>query len=135
MRLTILGSGSPEAHARRASSGYLLEVGAGDAERVELPDRRATDLLEACSAVSNGVAQRDRVRFEISPDLFSDQIGSFGLNDRGLELPGVACAALKFCGEFFREPPAGEIWKHDHELDSWVVRERTKLRDMGGVKV
>ena len=27
MRLTILGSGSPEAYARRASSGYLLEVG------------------------------------------------------------------------------------------------------------
>ena len=29
MRLTILGSGSPEAYARRASSGYLLEM-AGD---------------------------------------------------------------------------------------------------------
>ena len=28
MRLTILGSGSPEAYGRRASSGYLLEVGA-----------------------------------------------------------------------------------------------------------
>ena len=28
MRLTILGSGSPEAYARRASSGFLLEVGA-----------------------------------------------------------------------------------------------------------
>lgn len=28
MKLTILGSGSPEAHARRASSGYLIEVGA-----------------------------------------------------------------------------------------------------------
>ncbi len=27
MRLTILGSGTPEAYARRASSGYLLEVG------------------------------------------------------------------------------------------------------------
>lgn len=27
MRLTILGSGSPEAHARRASSGYLVETG------------------------------------------------------------------------------------------------------------
>lgn len=27
MRLTVLGSGSPEAYARRASSGYLLEVG------------------------------------------------------------------------------------------------------------
>lgn len=27
MRLTILGSGSPEAYARRASSGYLLEMG------------------------------------------------------------------------------------------------------------
>lgn len=27
MRLTILGSGSPEAYARRASSGYLLETG------------------------------------------------------------------------------------------------------------
>ncbi|MFC6658518.1 MBL fold metallo-hydrolase [Roseibium salinum] len=27
MRLTILGSGSPEAYARRASSGYLLEAG------------------------------------------------------------------------------------------------------------
>ena len=27
MKLTILGSGSPEAHARRASSGYLLETG------------------------------------------------------------------------------------------------------------
>ncbi len=27
MKLTILGSGSPEAHARRASSGYLIEVG------------------------------------------------------------------------------------------------------------
>ena len=27
MRLTILGSGSPEAYARRASSGYLLEIG------------------------------------------------------------------------------------------------------------
>lgn len=27
MRLTILGSGSPEAYARRASSGFLLEVG------------------------------------------------------------------------------------------------------------
>lgn len=27
MKLTILGSGSPEAYARRASSGYLLEVG------------------------------------------------------------------------------------------------------------
>lgn len=27
MRLTILGSGSPEPHLRRASSGYLLEVG------------------------------------------------------------------------------------------------------------
>ncbi|MEM8951280.1 MAG: MBL fold metallo-hydrolase, partial [Pseudomonadota bacterium] len=26
MKLTILGSGSPEAYARRASSGYLLEV-------------------------------------------------------------------------------------------------------------
>lgn len=28
MRLTILGSGSPEAYARRASSGFLLEAGA-----------------------------------------------------------------------------------------------------------
>lgn len=28
MKLTILGSGSPEPHLRRASSGYLLEVGA-----------------------------------------------------------------------------------------------------------
>ena len=28
MRLTILGSGSPEAYSRRASSGFLLEVGA-----------------------------------------------------------------------------------------------------------
>ena len=28
MKLTILGSGSPEAHARRASSGYLIEIGA-----------------------------------------------------------------------------------------------------------
>ena len=28
MKLTILGSGSPEAYARRASSGFLLEVGA-----------------------------------------------------------------------------------------------------------
>lgn len=28
MRLTILGSGSPEAYARRTSSGYLLEIGA-----------------------------------------------------------------------------------------------------------
>lgn len=28
MRLTVLGSGSPEAYARRASSGYLLEIGA-----------------------------------------------------------------------------------------------------------
>ena len=28
MKLTILGSGSPEAYVRRASSGYLLEVGA-----------------------------------------------------------------------------------------------------------
>ncbi len=28
MRLTILGSGSPEAHLRRASSGYLVETGA-----------------------------------------------------------------------------------------------------------
>ena len=27
MKLTILGSGSPEAHVRRASSGYLVEVG------------------------------------------------------------------------------------------------------------
>ncbi len=27
MKLTILGSGSPEAYARRASSGYLVEVG------------------------------------------------------------------------------------------------------------
>ncbi len=27
MKLTILGSGSPEAHVRRASSGYLLEIG------------------------------------------------------------------------------------------------------------
>ncbi len=27
MELTILGSGSPEAYARRASSGYLLEIG------------------------------------------------------------------------------------------------------------
>ncbi len=27
MKLTILGSGSPEAYARRASTGYLLEVG------------------------------------------------------------------------------------------------------------
>ena len=27
MKLTILGSGSPEAYARRASSGYMLEVG------------------------------------------------------------------------------------------------------------
>lgn len=27
MKLTVLGSGSPEAYARRASSGYLLEVG------------------------------------------------------------------------------------------------------------
>ena len=27
MKLTILGSGSPEAYARRASSGYLLEIG------------------------------------------------------------------------------------------------------------
>ena len=27
MKLTILGSGSPEANARRASSGYLLEIG------------------------------------------------------------------------------------------------------------
>lgn len=27
MRLTVLGSGSPEAYARRASSGYLVEVG------------------------------------------------------------------------------------------------------------
>ncbi len=28
MQLTVLGSGSPEAYARRASSGYLVEVGA-----------------------------------------------------------------------------------------------------------
>ena len=28
MKLTILGSGSPEAYARRASSGYLIDVGA-----------------------------------------------------------------------------------------------------------
>jgi len=28
MKLTVLGSGSPEAHIRRASSGYLLEIGA-----------------------------------------------------------------------------------------------------------
>lgn len=28
MKLTVLGSGSPEAYGRRASSGYLLEVGA-----------------------------------------------------------------------------------------------------------
>ncbi|MDJ0825761.1 MAG: MBL fold metallo-hydrolase [Rhodobacter sp.] len=28
MRLIVLGSGSPEAYARRASSGYLLEIGA-----------------------------------------------------------------------------------------------------------
>ncbi len=27
MKLTILGSGSPEAHIRRASSGYLVEIG------------------------------------------------------------------------------------------------------------
>ena len=27
MKLTVLGSGSPEAHVRRASSGYLVEVG------------------------------------------------------------------------------------------------------------
>lgn len=27
MKLTVLGSGSPEAYARRASSGYLIEVG------------------------------------------------------------------------------------------------------------
>ncbi|SDD57479.1 MBL fold metallo-hydrolase [Ruegeria marina] len=27
MKLTVLGSGSPEAHVRRASSGYLLDVG------------------------------------------------------------------------------------------------------------
>ncbi|MEO1557750.1 MAG: MBL fold metallo-hydrolase, partial [Pseudomonadota bacterium] len=27
MKLTILGSGSPEAYVRRASSGYLVEVG------------------------------------------------------------------------------------------------------------
>lgn len=27
MRLTVLGSGSPEAYARRASSGYLIEIG------------------------------------------------------------------------------------------------------------
>ncbi len=27
MKLTVLGSGSPEAYARRASSGYLLEIG------------------------------------------------------------------------------------------------------------
>ena len=27
MKLTILGSGSPEAYARRASSGYLIEIG------------------------------------------------------------------------------------------------------------
>ena len=27
MKLTILGSGSPEAYARRASSGYLVEIG------------------------------------------------------------------------------------------------------------
>ena len=31
MRLTILGSGSPEAHARRASSGYLIEA---DGQRI-----------------------------------------------------------------------------------------------------
>ena len=29
MKVTVLGSGSPEAYARRASSGYLVEV-AGD---------------------------------------------------------------------------------------------------------
>lgn len=28
MKLTVLGSGSPEAYARRASSGYLVEIGA-----------------------------------------------------------------------------------------------------------
>ncbi len=28
MKLTVLGSGSPEAYVRRASSGYLLEIGA-----------------------------------------------------------------------------------------------------------
>lgn len=27
MKLTILGSGSPEAYVRRASSGYLIETG------------------------------------------------------------------------------------------------------------
>lgn len=30
MRLTVLGSGSPEPHPRRASSGYLVETGGGD---------------------------------------------------------------------------------------------------------
>ena len=28
MKITLLGTGSPEAHVRRASSGYLVEVGA-----------------------------------------------------------------------------------------------------------
>ncbi|MEZ5676915.1 MAG: MBL fold metallo-hydrolase, partial [Thalassovita sp.] len=27
MKLTVLGSGSPEAYLRRASSGYLLDIG------------------------------------------------------------------------------------------------------------
>ncbi|MEM6465150.1 MAG: MBL fold metallo-hydrolase, partial [Pseudomonadota bacterium] len=53
MRLTVLGSGSPEAHARRASSGYLLEVagahllfdcGGGVVDRLLQTGRRPADV-------------------------------------------------------------------------------------------
>lgn len=46
MRLTILGSGSPEAYARRASSGYLLEVG-GDKVLFDIGGGVVSNLLQA----------------------------------------------------------------------------------------
>ena len=46
MKLTILGSGSPEAYARRASSGYLLEIGS-DKILFDVGGGVVSNLLEA----------------------------------------------------------------------------------------
>lgn len=60
MKLTILGSGSPESHVRRASAGYLVEVGedtilfdcgGGVMDRLIRSGRKASDITHIFSPI------------------------------------------------------------------------------------
>jgi ribonuclease Z len=59
MKVTLLGTGSPESHARRASSGYLVEVGK---DRI---------LFDCGGGVVTRLLQADRKPVDITHVVFS----------------------------------------------------------------